>query len=66
MLLSQGLFLVVFKSSFVMVGLKMIQLNDLHFDTSSEMNPLTEIKPKVLDCSKRQNSLGLQIQEQSG
>ena len=66
MLLSQGLFLVVFKSGFVMVGLKIIQLNDLRFDTSSELNPFTEIKPKVLDRSKRQKSLGLQIEEESG
>lgn len=49
-----------------MVGLKIIQLNDLRFDTSSELNPFTEINLKVLDRSKRQKSLGLQIQEQSG
>lgn len=49
-----------------MVGLKIIQLNDLHFDTFSELNPFTEIKPKVLDHSKRQKCLGLQIEEQSG
>lgn len=41
-----------------MVGLKIIQLNDLLFDTSSGLNPFMEIKPKVLDRSKRQNSLG--------
>lgn len=48
-----------------MVDLKIIQLNDLRFDTSSELNPFTEIKSKVLDCCKRQESLGLQIEEQS-
>lgn len=56
----------VFESSFVMVGLKIIQLNYLRFDTASELNPFMEIKPKVLDCFRRQKSLGLQIQEQSG
>ena len=42
-----------------MVGLKIIQLNDLHFDTSSELSPFIEINPKVLDCSKRRKSSGL-------
>lgn len=51
----------VFESSFVMVGLKIIQLNDLHFDIASELNPFMEINPKVLDhfslwdCKYRSN-----------
>lgn len=39
----------MFESSFVMVGLKIIQLNDLHFDIASEQNPFMEINPEVLD-----------------
>lgn len=44
-----------------MVGLKIIQLNDLHFDIASELNPFMEINPKVLDhfslwdCKYRSN-----------
>lgn len=53
----------VFKSSFAMVGLKIIQLNDLCCDTSAELNPFMEIKPKVLDHFRRLKSLGLQIEE---
>lgn len=32
----------------------------------SELNPFMEIKPKVLDRSNRQKSLGLQTKEKSG
>lgn len=47
-----------------MVGVKIIHLNDLCFDTSSELYPFAEIKPRGLDCCKRQKSSGLQIEEQ--